>query len=75
MVADILGNFKNKYKVKGTVSDGLVCDQCQEGELLTQSHCMTCSAWSDLRDGLDMTNTTDLPKFFRKLLAEQDRIA
>ena len=42
MVQDIPGNYKNKYKVKGTVSEGLVWSDCDTGEILTQSHCLTC---------------------------------
>jgi hypothetical protein len=56
MVPNIPGNFKNKYRVKGTEKEGLVCSHCQQGEILTQSHCLTCSAWAELRDGLDLTN-------------------
>ena len=49
MVPKILGYFKNRYKGKGTISEWLNCDYCQEGKIMTQSHCMSCSAWSGLR--------------------------
>ena len=68
MVPEITGNFKNRYKVKGTISEGLSCEHCKEGEIMTQSHCMSCSAWSGLREGLDLTNIKDLVIFFRKLI-------
>ena len=42
MVDKIQGNFKNKFRVKGTVSDGLICIECLQGEILTQSHCLSC---------------------------------
>ena len=74
MVPDIPGNFKNRYRVKGTTSEGLMCDHCQEGEILTQSHCISCSAWSNLRDGLDLTCITDMVTFFRKLLVERAKV-
>ena len=73
-VPEIPGNFKNRYKVKGTISEGLVCDHCQEGEIMTQSHCISCSAWSGLREGLDMTNIKDLVIFFRKMLEERAKV-
>ena len=74
MVPKIPGNFKNKYRVRGTESEGLVCTECQEEEIMTQSHCLTCSAWSKLREGLDLTHIGDLVKFFRKLLVEREKV-
>ena len=35
MVDKMPGNFKNKFRVKGTVSDGLICTECLQGLL----HC------------------------------------
>ena len=75
MVPDIPGNFKNRYRVKGSENEGLICDQCQEGEIFTQSHCLTCPAWSDLRSGLELTNISDLVTFFRKLLVERAKVS
>ena len=74
MVPKIPGNFKNKYRVKGTENEGLVCTECQEEEIMTQSHCITCSAWAELREGLDMSNIQDLVIFFRKLLVERGKV-
>jgi hypothetical protein len=74
MVPEIPGNFKNKYRVKGTETEGLVCSECEEGEIMTQSHCLTCSAWADIREGLDMTDIKDLVTFFRKLLVERSKV-
>ena len=74
MVRDIPGNYKNKYKVKGTVNEGLVCSECDTGETLTQSHCLTCPTWAELRTGLDLTNIQDLVVFFRKLLVERAKV-
>ena len=75
MVPDIPGNFKNRYRGSGSARDGLVCDQCQEGEIFTQSHCLTCPAWSDLREGLELSKISDLVSFFRKLLVERARVS
>ena len=74
MVPEIPANFKNKYRVKGTETEGLVCTECEEGEIMTQSHCLTCSAWTDIREGLDMTDIKDLVTFFRKLLVERSKV-
>ena len=74
MVPEIPGNFKNRYKVKGTLSEGLTCEYCQEGEIMTQSHCMSCPAWSGLREGLDLTNIKDLVIFFQKLMDERAKV-
>ena len=74
MVAEIPGNYKNKFRVKGTVKEGLVCMECQEGEIMSQSHCLTCTAWVELREGLDLTNIKDLVIFFRKLLLERSKV-
>ena len=74
MVPKIPGNFKNKYRVRGTVREGLECSECQVGEIMTQSHCLTCTAWEDIREGLDMENIKDLVIFFRKLLVERSKV-
>ena len=65
MVPEIPGNYKNKYRVKGTVSDGLACPDCQDGVIMTQSHCLACPSWSGLREGLDLSSIDDLITFFR----------
>ena len=75
MLSDIPGNFKNKYRVRGTTSDGLICEYCQEEEIMTQSHCLTCTAWSGLREGLDLDNITDLVVFFRRMMKERERVS
>ena len=74
MVPEIPGNYKNKYRVKGTVSDGLACPDCQEGIIMTQSHCLACPAWSGLREGLDLSSIDDMVTFFRKLLVERAKV-
>ena len=74
MVAEISGNYKNKYRVKGTEKEGLVCMECQDDEIMTQSHCLTCTAWAELREGIDLTNIKDLVIFFRKLLVARSKV-
>ena len=38
---------------------------------MTQSHCLDCSAWGDIKKGLDVTNINDMVKFFQRLLSER----
>ena len=72
MVPDIPGNFSSKYKKQG--EEGLVCNYCKEGEIMSQSHCLECPAWEELREGLELTNISDMVKFFRKMLQERARL-
>ena len=74
MVQDIPGNYKNKYRVRGTESDGLACTDCDEGVIMTQSHCLACPAWSGLREGLELSKIDDMVVFFRKLLVERSKV-
>jgi hypothetical protein len=69
---EIPGNAKNKYRVKGaeTVSEG----HCTLEAIFTQSNCLTCPAWTEIREGLDMTKIDDLVVFFRKLLVEKEKV-
>ena len=41
---------------------------------MTQSHCMECSAWSELRRGLDLSDIGDLVEFFRKMLDKRGKM-
>ena len=72
MVPDIPGNFSSKYKKQG--EQGLVCAYCQEGEIMSQSHCLECPAWEDLREGLELSKISDMVKFFRNLLKERAKL-
>ena len=74
MVKEIPGNFKNKYRVRGTLTDGLICLECQEQTVMTQSHCLTCPAWTEMRNGLDLSKISDMVVFFRKLLVERAKV-
>ena len=74
MVPEIPANFKNKYRVKGTETEGLLCAECEEGEIMTQGHCLTCCAWADIREGQDLADIKDLVSFFRKLLVERSKV-
>ena len=74
MVKEIPGNFKNKYRVRGTLNEGLICLECQEQAVMTQSHCITCPAWTEIRSGLDLSKISDMVVFFRKLLVERAKV-
>ena len=76
MVKEIPGYMKNKYKIKDSsnVDSGLICKHCSDGVIMTQSHCMVCPAWEELRVGLDMTDIKDLVMFFRWLLEERAKL-
>ena len=71
MVPDIPGNFKRKFEKK---EGGLICKYCEEGNIMSQSHCMECSAWSELRRGLDLSDIGDLVEFFRKMLDMREKL-
>ena len=71
MVPEIPNNFKDKYKKK---ENGLICSYCDEGQVMSQSHCLVCPAWAEQREGLDLTSIVDMATFFRKLLTERARL-
>ena len=68
MLDEIPDNFKNKFK---NDKEKLKCNHCASNQIMTQSHCMDCSAWADIRNDLDLSKIDDLVKFFRRLLAER----
>ena len=62
MVPEIKGNCKDKFKLKGEM-EATYCKECKEIE--TQSHCITCPQWTDIRSGLDVKKIEDMVTFFR----------
>ena len=74
MLPGIPGNFKNKFRTKGMgENDGLLCAYCKEEVLMDQAHCMECSAWEKLREGLDKTKILDMVKFFQLMLVQMEK--
>ena len=71
MVDKVKGNFKDKFKRQGG-EEALVCQDCDCGEIQTQSHCLVCPKWEDIRAGLELDRIEDLVKFFQRLLKERD---
>ena len=43
-------------------------------EILSQSHCLVCPAWKELREGLDLKQIKDLTIYFRRLLLERAKL-
>ena len=41
---------------------------------MSQSHCLQCEAWVDLRSDLDLTNIEDMVAFYRRMLKEMANI-
>ena len=72
MLDNIPGNFKNKYKKE---IEKLKCPYCNLDQDMTQSHCLECPEWGDIRKDLDVKNIDDLVKFFQRLLAERAKKA
>ena len=68
MLENIPGNFKNKYKNE---KEKIKCSYCDKDQEMTQSHCLDCSAWEGIRKDLDVTNISDMVKFFQRLLLER----
>ena len=71
MIQEIPGNTKNKFKNN---KEGLICGHCTSGEIMTQSHCMSCPAWTDLRIGLNLNEIKDMTTFFQKLLVKRAKM-
>ena len=65
MVPEIRGNFKDKYK-RGGGDEALLCQDCPGREIQTQSHCVVCPRWKNLRTGLELSKIEDLVIFFQK---------
>ena len=72
MVNDIKGNFKDKFKRLGGEA-ALKCDDCYSDNIQTQSHCLVCPHWEEIRRGLDLDNIDGVVTFFKRLLLEQSR--
>ena len=77
MVNEIPCNFKKKYSkrnISRDQNDGLYCPHCQNGQLFTQKHVLSCLKWTELRRDLNMNSIKDLVTFFKRLLEEKEKI-
>ena len=71
MVDNIPAKFKNKFR---NDKQGIICKYCPTGDILSQSHCLVCPAWQELRVGLDLKQIRDLTIYFVKLLTERAKM-
>ena len=72
MVNDIKDNFKDKYKRLGGEA-ALKCEDCSEDQIQTQSHCLICPHWEEIRIGLTLDSIDGVVTFFKQLLLERSR--
>jgi hypothetical protein len=72
MVKEIKGNFKDKYRRKGG-EEALKCDDCDCDQVETQSHCLVCPHWNDIRRGLELDKMDGMVTFFQRLILERLR--
>ena len=72
MVKDIRGNFKDKFKRNGGEA-ALQCQECLFGILETQSHCLICPKWTEIRNGLELDKIEGMVVFFQRLLVERSK--
>ena len=72
LVKDIKGNYKDKFKRLGG-EDALKCNDCLSDEIQTQSHCLVCPHWEDIRKGLELDKINGLVTFFQRLLLERSK--
>ena len=70
MVNEIKGNFLSKYKRYGGEA-ALACDNCDLNVKETQTHCLVCPQWEDIRHGLDLTKIEDMATLFQRLFVER----
>jgi hypothetical protein len=72
LVKEIKGNFKDKYRRKGG-ADAILCDDCNRKEIQTQSHCLVCPHWEEIRRGLPLDKLEGMVIFFQRMLQEKSR--
>ena len=58
-----------KDNIKGIYGrDNLSCEACSSGEVESQSHVLSCTAYDSIRERLDMNNDKDLVAYFREVM-------
>ena len=57
-------NFKNKPEYK---AENYMCDSC-ETEIDHSSHVLFCHAYSELRQGKNLNNNSDICEYLQKVL-------
>ena len=72
MVNEVKGNHKDKYRRKGG-EEALKCEDCHSNQIQTQTHCLTCPHWEDIRKGLEIDKIEGMVTFFQRMLKERLR--
>ena len=72
LVKDVKGNFKDKYKRKGG-ADAILCEDCDVREIQTQSHCLVCPRWENIRRDLPLETLEGMVTFFQRMLLEKSK--
>ena len=71
MLETFKDNYRSKYRTLGRGEEdrdpGLLCGDCGMARD-SQSHCLTCPAWAEDRDRLDLDCIEDLVKYFQRVL-------
>ena len=71
MLETFKDNYRSKYRTLGRGEEdqdpGLLCGDCGLARD-SQSHCLTCPAWAEDRDRLDLSCIEDLVKYFQRVL-------
>ena len=77
MMKTFKDNYRSKYRERGRGEEeddpGLQCKDCSEPHSPdSQSHCLRCPAWENMRTGLDLEDIEDLVTYFQRVLAGRD---
>ena len=71
MLETFKDNYRSKYRTLSRGEEdqdpGLLCGDCGLARD-SQSHCLTCPAWAEDRDRLDLGCIEDLVKYFQRVL-------
>ena len=65
MIPEIKGNFKDRYRRIGG-EEALKCHKCSTGEIESQSHCLVCPSWENIRNALEVNKLDAMVIFFQK---------
>ena len=68
-MVNVKENFKNLHKNR---ANGLLCESCENKEVESQIHVLSCTAYTELREGLNLTKQEDIVKYYREVLAFRD---
>ena len=71
MLETFKDNYRTKYRTLGRGEEdrdpGLLCSDCGQSRD-SQSHCLTCPAWQEARERLDLSCIGDIVVYFQRVL-------